>query len=96
MSDDEEEEYLLDLEDFEEEGKEETLAEESVGKASEGEEDVEEETDETLTDEPEDKASEGKEDVRPLSRNEFAEFSARLIEMIDNIGIRQQLNFQDF
>ncbi|VDP61226.1 unnamed protein product, partial [Heligmosomoides polygyrus] len=86
VSDDKEEEDLLDLGDFdEEEEKEDSPTDEPEGQESE----EGDETDKPPVDEPEE--TEEKEEARPLTRNDLVSFGVRTLKMVGNIGTRQQV-----
>ncbi|VDP00718.1 unnamed protein product [Heligmosomoides polygyrus] len=92
VSDDEEEGDLLYFGDYQEGETEETSAYE-LEKEKESEEG--EEADKSPTDEPEGQENEGKEQIVPLSRNDFANVSVRILKLINNIGVRQQLLLEE-
>ncbi|VDP61618.1 unnamed protein product, partial [Heligmosomoides polygyrus] len=78
---------VLDLGDYDE-GE---IEEESAGESDQGKETEEEdEANKPPTDEPKGQEAEEKEEVAPLS-NDFTNLSVRLLDLVENIGIRQQL-----
>lgn len=90
VSDDEEEEDLLDLGDFdEEEEKEDSPTDEPEGQESE----EGDETDKPPVDEPEE--TEEKEEARPPTRNDLAIFGVRMLKLVENIGTRQQVLLEE-
>ncbi|VDO92269.1 unnamed protein product [Heligmosomoides polygyrus] len=91
VSDDEEQEDLLDLGDFDgEEEKEDSPTDEPEGQESE----EGDETDKPPVDEPEEteeKEEQEKGEARPLTRNDLVSFGVRTLKLVQNIGTRQQV-----